>query len=210
MTGRRQSDMPAIAAASAALSAVTSLPVVAFTLEGATVLGAFELNEMEHARRRAVGAGSVTSTGLLHGLWQLPTDGQVELEAIPTVKRRRLREASNFVAVMGGSCRRLYAPAGVVRAVGVRSSSLHRALDRADRLPPILQRFVIVDPKPKSSVALMRAQVNGIGVLSTDASLPEAVVPAGPAEVGVPAVYRWWLAELAYEAWLYESAQPVS
>ena len=39
---------------------------------------------------------------------------------------------------------------------------------------------------------------------------PEILVPAIPAETGVPSVYRWWMAELAYERYLYENTQLVS
>ena len=51
----------------------------------------------------------------------------------------------------------------------------------------------------------------GVGIISVRSdSHPEVLVPASPAEVGVPSVYRWWVAELAYERYRYESTQPVS
>ena len=51
----------------------------------------------------------------------------------------------------------------------------------------------------------------GVGIVTLRCDgYPEVLVPASPAVTGVPSVYRWWVAELAYERYLYESAQPVS
>ena len=39
---------------------------------------------------------------------------------------------------------------------------------------------------------------------------PEVVVKPDASVTGRPAVYRWWIAELAYARWIQLNAQPVS
>jgi len=209
---RASATRPASSGGHDALASVTSLDVVSVALEGATVLAAFEVDEVEDQRRRALGAGAVTSTGLLHALWLLPSAIPVPIAAVPTVKRHRLSNAPSFVAVRDTEFERLYAPPGVVRAVGFAKGSAAQRLDRATRFTPIVQRFIVLPPPARPSRAsVMRAEIDGIGVLVEESPV-RIVVPAAQAEYGVPAVYRWWLAELAYERWLMKtpsrSAEP--
>lgn len=194
-----------------AMSCMTSLPVVDLTLDGPTMLAAFEPDASEHARRSDRGASAVTSTALLHGIWLLPSGVPVPIEEIPEHKRSRLANATSFVEVAGECFTRLYSPPGVVRAVAFSGRALSRSLQRAARFTPIVQRFVVSEgPMRLSADAVETARRCGVGLIEHASDSARVLLPPGPAELGVPAVYRWWIAELAYESWLYESAQPVS
>jgi hypothetical protein len=187
------------------------LPVVNLTIDGVQMLAALERDDVEHARRATLHVGAVTSTALLHGLWLLPSGVPVPLQDVPDQKRRRLQEARHFVDVTEAGFERLYSPPGVVRAVAFTGANARRSLERATRFTPIVQRFVVGHrPVGLAAEALRVAEEWGVGVLELDAGTPRALVLPRPAELGVPAVYRWWIAELAYSSWLYESAQPVS
>ncbi len=72
-------------------------------------------------------------------------------------------------------------------------------------------RLVLIEEnqEPVASFIECVAREWGVGIMSLRCgACPEVLVPASPAETGVPSVYRWWVAELAYERYLYESAQP--
>ena len=79
---------------------------------------------------------------------------------------------------------------------------LHDAVRQVAQHPPIYQR-VAVCTHHSSPDAIDVAQRFGIAAVQTSADgtlvLSE---PSGP-ELGVPAVYRWWVSELAYRSWLH-------
>ena len=177
------------------------------------MLGAFELDEVEHMRRNQQGVGAVTSCGLLHGLWLLPTGGTVEPVQLPEVKVQRLRTAPEMVTETATGFVRTYSPPGILRAVAFLGRSLQHRVMRAIRFAPIVERYVVVDYKRRS--VPLRAQYIarewGVGIIRTDElGNSDLCVPAEEAERGVPGVYRWWAAEQAYERYLYENAQLVS
>ena len=65
---------------------------VPLCVDGQYYVAGLQVDRYEHLRRRAVGVGAVTSTGVLHALWQLPY-------AVPTPKvsrRDRQRDAGGF------------------------------------------------------------------------------------------------------------------
>jgi hypothetical protein len=180
-------------------------------LDGRPLIAAFEVDPAEHTRRLTLGAGAVASRSVLHGLWLLPAGIPVQADEIPAVKRRRLRDSSHFAAETELGFERLYSPAGIVRAVAFAGSDPTRCVEQAIRFTPIVQRVVVTDPDmPASNEARRLALEFGVGII--EAGKRENVMVEQPADavVGVPAVYRWWIAELAYEAWLQLSAQPVS
>ncbi|MEO7572115.1 MAG: hypothetical protein ABIX10_06735 [Acidimicrobiales bacterium] len=198
-------------AAADAVRALTSLPVVDLTVDGVAMLAAFQPDDHEHRRRTALDVGAVTSTGLLHGLWLLPSGLPVPIDEVPDHKRRHLDAAPNLVDVTDAGYQRRYSPPGVVRAVAFGGSRIGRTLQRAARFTPIVQRFVYSEGPMRPSAARVSEAVDaGVGLLECVASNARLLLEPSPAEVGVPAVYRWWIAELAYENWIYESAQPVS
>lgn len=194
-----------------AMEMLTALPVVPVRLDGRVVIAAFAPDADEHERRSAAGAGAVTSCALLYGLWLLPAGVPVPAEAIPEVKRHRLRAAEHFAHEDGRSFERLYSPAGTVKAIGIAGPDTERSVEQAIRFTPIVQRVVVTDPAAQpSSAALDRAERWGVGVVTAREDGCDLLLRPAPAVIGVPAVYRWWLAELAYESWIQESAQPVS
>jgi hypothetical protein len=197
--------------AAEAMQHLTSLPVVDITIDGIHMLAAFEPDPNEHMRRSKVDVGAVTSTALLHGLWLLPSGVPVPVADIPGHKRKRLERAKHLVEVTKGCFERLYSPPGAVRAVGFRGTRTDRALRQAAGFTPIVQRLVIGDGPMRPSLDAMRtAEASGIGFVEHLGGITRVLLAPRAAELGVPAVYRWWIAELAYSSWLYESTQPVS
>lgn len=199
-----------------ALDALGKIPgeqIVRLTINGSTMHATFELCHDEHERRLQEGVGAITSTALLCGLWLLPSGIPVAPERLPDVKVDRLRRAPYAVTKTVAGFERTYAPPGILRSVIFSGRSLERSVDRALRFTPIVQRFAVTDqqavavPSPIECVA----REWGVGIIALHQEVPpQVLVPAMPAEVGIPSVYRWWVAELAYKRYLYENAQLVS
>lgn len=194
-----------------ALEDLTALPAVLVRLEGTEIAVAFDPDMGEHERRSAAGTGAVTSRSLLHALWLLPARVPVPAAAIPERKRQHLRTAGHFTQEDGGYLERVYSPAGTVRAIAIASPDIERSVEQAIRFTPIVQRVVVVDfaTRPSSGTLALAADW-GVGVVRAQEAGCDVLLHPAPAVVGIPAVYRWWLAELAYEGWLQQSAQPVS
>jgi hypothetical protein len=76
----------------------------------------------------------------------------------------------------------------------------------------IFERYVLLHhgTSAPTVAATCAAREWGIGIARVDEHGVEVLVPAEPGVVGVPAVYRWWVAELAYRQWLQLSAQAES
>lgn len=194
-----------------ALEELTGLPAVVIRLEGKEIVAAFDPDVGEHERRSTAGTGAVTSRALLHGLWLLPAGIPVPTAAIPERKRQHLRDACHLAQEDGDCLERLYSPAGAVRAIAIAGADIERSVGQAIRFTPIVQRVVVADfTSHPSSAMLDLADRWGAGVVTAGEDGCDVLRQPAPAVVGVPAVYRWWLAELAYEGWLQQSAQPVS
>lgn len=187
--------------------------IVSFRIDGAPMLGAFELDEAEHMRRDQQGVGAVTSCGLLHGLWMLPTGGPVNAAALPDIKVQRLRSAPEMAQETPQGFVRTYSPPGILRAAAFVGGSLLQRVCRAARFTPIVERYAVADYRRRTVPLRVEylAREWGVGIIETNQiGAYELKVPAAPAERGVPGVYRWWAAEQAYQCLLYESAQLVS
>jgi len=208
----RVSTATTICGAAHAVGDILRLPLVAIRIDGASMLVGFELDVVEHERRTRLGLGALTSTELLHGLWLLPSGVPVPLGALPPNKVERLRAASHSAVETGIGLERLYSPPGVVRSVAFVGRNADRLVQRSIRFTPIFQRIaVVVDgSKPLSPRVECTAREWAVGIVEVNSGTATCALPAGPAETGVPSVYRWWMAELAYESWLYENAQLVS
>ena len=193
-----------------ALGAAVDLKVLLVTIDGMRLAIAFEPDFAEHNRRHALGVGAVTATSVLHGLWLLPNGVPVPAAALPDHKRDRLSRFPALVTSIDDHFRRTYEPPGVVRALAGGGRSARRAVDRVARFSPIFYRYAVVKGDHSLPAVITYAAKKGVGVLQTDRGEGRLVSSAPGAVRGVPAVYRWWVAELAYEAWLYESTQPVS
>lgn len=196
-----------------ALEQFTGEHLVSLAINGSTMHAAFALCPDEHERRVREGVGAITSTALLCGLWLLPSGVPVAPEALPDVKAQRLHDAPYAVNKTAAGFERTYSPPGILRSVIFSGRSLERSVDRALRFTPIIQRFALLD-QPCAAVPSpveCTAREWGVGIIALHQEAPaEVLVPAMPAEVGVPSVYRWWVAELAYKRYLYEKTQLVN
>ena len=181
-------------------------PVVRFSIDGLPMTGAFELYRDEHERRQGAGVGAITCRALLHGLWLLPPGGSTPLSMLPDVKVQRLQAAPHVAIETNGGFVRSYEPPGVLRSLAFYGKDLKRSVERAARFTPIVQRFVLVEEQQIVHPSVdWFAREWGVGIIRLrQGSSPRVLVPASPAEVGIPSVYRWWVAELAYERFLQE------
>jgi len=134
-------------------------------------------------------------------LWLLPSGVPVLARELPDVKVSRLRKAGEHARETPRGFERLYSPAGAVRWLGFLTSNPERGILRASRHSPIFERTVVVEgPCSVTERELCLARDRGIGLTMVDGGVSTMVVPAAPRELGVPAVYRWWIAEVAYQA----------
>ncbi len=182
--------------------------VVSANVEGRPVLMAFEPDPYEHPRRRDESLTSMPSRRLLHALWSLPCQipwpayGLDELD-VDTLES----EGSGFVVVDHDALVRIYQPPGRVHAVAMRTRRLTDAVTRVGQFPPIFSRYAIATRSCASDHEAVAAAIAlGIGaVVAHPDGLQVRSEPAIP-QRGVPGVYRWWLAELAYQQWRQASA----
>ncbi len=186
---------------------------VRLRLDGRSVVAVIEIDPAEHLRRLELGVGAVTSTGLLHALWLLPSMIPVQPTALPEIKVARLRQADGVCAETGAGLERTYSPIGRVLALGASGANAQRVLDHVAMLPPIFRRAALVRPLPPTARGRLaqRALSARVGLaIYEEGIVDEVVVPAPEPIRGIPGVYRWWIAELVYGAWLQERIQPVS
>lgn len=187
--------------------------VVSLCLDGARMLVALELDPDEHRRRVDARVGAITSTALLHGIWILPAGGAVRVAALPDHKVQSLHAQPYVARQCGSSLERTYSPPGVVRAVGFAGRCVESAVLRAARFTPIFQRFVLLDDDGLEIPLRVEWEARewGVGIVALGRGhRTKQVVPAAEAVVGIPSVYRWWVAELAYRRFLQDSTHPVS
>jgi hypothetical protein len=192
-----------------ALSSVLGLPAVRLPALGATTYVTFDLNVAEHQRRCRLGVDAVTSTALLHGLWLLPRGVAVDAEQLPDQKLDRLRRHPALVREHDGALLRLYEPIGTVPTIACTSENARRAVQSAARHSPIHERLAVVRSSPSLEQELLAVEL-GVGIVVALDGVTRLAVPAKSPECGEPAVYRWWVAEVAYSRWCYKSAQLVS
>lgn len=168
------------------------------------------LDEVEHRRRRIRDIGAVTDAGVLHDLWELPANMAVPAYVL-SAQAEELLISNDLVERRGENVVRTYSAPGVVRVVaftGAPAVTVRRAI----RFTPIVRRYALVSAtSPLPSGVLDEAMEWGVGLVRIDGvDSYEMIVRAAPEWRGVPSVYRWWLAELAYRSWLYDNTQPTS
>jgi hypothetical protein len=173
------------------------------SVEGRSVLVAFEPDPHEHRRRDDQEVGAISSRRLLHALWSLPDQLRWPASGLdPYDTETLLSQGAGFVQTDGGNFVRLYQPPGQVRAVGLRSRRLDDAVQRVGLFPPIFFRYAIAARRCRSDdEAVITASAKGIGTAIAGSSGLTVLSEPDPPRTGVPGVYRWWLAEVAYEAW---------
>jgi hypothetical protein len=171
-------------------------------VEGRRLVVVFTPDAAEHQRRADCDAGAVKSRRLLHALWALPADLRWPASAVTSDDVATLEhEGPGFVTVADGHVERHYRPAGRVDAIVTCRRHLSDAVAAAASFPPVFRRYAMAERTPKQTADMYAdAEQCGVGILLADGT--HGPVPAAEPIVGVPAVYRWWLAEVAYDAWL--------
>lgn len=182
--------------------------VVPAVLDSRTVLMAFELDATEHARRLDRSVGPLRSRGLLHALWTLPEGLAWPMSGLDRLDALTLeREGDGFVVMERDAVVRVYRPAGRVLAVALAGRRLVDAVAVASQFPPIFRRYAIAAKVARTDPdAIAAARTVGIGAAIADPDGLRVLGKAEPAHVGVPGVYRWWVAEVAYRSWLQTNA----
>jgi len=181
---------------------------VPLCIDGRRYVVGLELNFQEHVRRQRAGLGAVTSTGLLHALWEFPYGISFPARSFEDMDRATLMGATpGWVERRGDDFLRLYQPVGAVRSITVSDTSLARAVTKAASHSPTVRRTAVwrtstTSESPKTLATLMRAKVLGIGVLIHNEKCKVELVAPADATRGRPVVYRWWQAELAYRNWV--------
>jgi hypothetical protein len=206
---RRQADSAAVQVEAARhFSEGAGGEVVAITLEGRSILVALDVDQAEHSRRARFDVRAVRCRRLLHALWELPANVTWPRSGLDPSDLAAFSDAEpGLVASDGEGLRRLYQPAGMVRAVAVRNANLIDAVNQVASFPGIFGRYAFASRRsPADEQAAAVASTLGVGAAVTGSSglvvLSEALTPG----IGVPGIYRWWLAETAYDAWLHERA----
>ena len=173
-------------------------------LNGVEYLAHLRLDLNECRRRSSLGLGAVTSTGVLHALWPtsirpipraaLDTMNLNTLDALPDTLVSH-DENENIV--------RRYNPIGEIVALCSLDKSISQAIKKAVRIPPIFERLCIwtrqgstASPNVQSLTMARRART---GIISLCDTRVEELVRPHDRVPGIPAVYRWWIAELAYD-----------
>jgi hypothetical protein len=182
--------------------------LVPLSVDGCSFSAGIAFDEAELARRACAGIGAVTSRGLLHALWSVPCEIPIPWSSLSPLDRFTLEsEGKGWVDLKPRHVVRRYQPPGVVRTVSVSDGSLSRAISRVGARPPIFERIALwkrtsaTIPRTRGAT-LDRARLLGIGVAVWDPSGVSELLAPQPAMIGVPSVYRWWQAELAYQSWL--------
>jgi len=193
-----------VAAATAALEAFGGLrgcrcSVVELHIDGNRFAVEFDLDRGEHRRRQALGIGPATNTGLLHALWELPAGISVPAGCLSEKDLATLGELGEGYVECTDDVSRTFSPAGTITAVVVVADGMDEAITRVSRLPPIFRRLAVAFRHPCRDQST--ASKSGIGSAVFASGGIKALVAPGPAVRGVPAVYRWWLGEIAYRNW---------
>jgi hypothetical protein len=182
--------------------------VVPVSVDGRLLIMALQLDQIEHERRLNESLGAVQSRGLLSALWALPEQVAWPLSGLDSLDVDTLtQEGDGFVTFEGGSVTRIYRPAGQVRATAVVAKRLVDAVATASQLPPIFRRYALSLSCARSdSDATAMAHAVGVGSAFTSSDGLSILTSAQDPCVGVPGIYRWWLAEVAYRQWLQTNA----
>ncbi len=181
-------------------------------VDGSKYSALIELDSAEHHRRSDLGLGALTSTGLLHALWELPLGIPWPSDMLQPRDLESLGEARvGWVKLEADRVERYYRPPGRVIVVAAADRSLSRAIRRVIAHPPTSQRIGLwtsgtTRPHPNAAGSLDLAREHGIGVIAANEGSEHVIVAPKAAVVGRPSIYRWWQAELAYRNWLMQTS----
>lgn len=190
-------------AAASYLAELLGFPVVRVFLEGRSVLLGFDPDPYEHPRRVQRGLGAVRSRRLLQALWSLPHEMPWATTGLDPVDLRTLGEAGGgHVEFTDSVIRRTYQPPGLVRSVGLWRKELANAVCGVGQFPAIFSRHALATREgARCEEALATAAALGIGAAVSARDGLKVHTNAHPPQQGVPGVYRWWIAEMAYHEW---------
>lgn len=207
MTTRVDSTMLALEGDSAAgLAAAGDFELAEVAIDGVSWFAGFEIDLVEHHRRVSVGLGAVVDRRVLHAMWELPEGVSIPESNLSAADRSTLRDCDpGVVERSGGRVARLFHPAGSVKLAVAGSRRAADGLRRTAVIPPIFERLVVSAIKPSCRDAELATR-RGIGLVWSSPDGPVVFVPPRAAHVGVPAVYRWWVGEIAYGRWLSTTA----
>ena len=194
---------------SLALGHVDPHDVVEFQVDGSKLLAHVAVDVDEHHRRLGAGCAAITSTRSLHALWELPDGIPVSESALSDTNANTIKTFPyGLVRRSGRTFLREYQPVVTVLAVAVVAVAVDIAIRRVRTQPTIFRRVAICDVVKDARIvdsaeAVKSARLNGIGVVTTSTSgrCSEVLVEPAAGVLGVPAVYRWWVGELAYHEW---------
>ena len=208
MTPRRADSAAVQVAAVRHMSERAGEYIVTVAVEGRSIMVALDVDQVEHARRAELEVGAVCSRRLLHALWELPANVTWPICGLDPADLVAYSEATQgLVEINGEGLVRRYQPAGTVRAIGVRRARLIDAVRQVASFPGIFGRYAFASRRSSTDdQAAAAASTLGVGAAIARSSGLVVIADASPPEVGLPGVYRWWLAETAYDAWLQESA----
>lgn len=175
-------------------------------LDGVRYLLRLRIDPVEADRRRSYRLGGVVDTGVLHALWSLhrsPMDREhLDPRDIATLGNCDPGLVAHSRKQVGS----LYSPIGAVDLIAARRSGPSLAVQRALALPPIFRRVAIWQRDNALSIRKPelqdRARRDGVGLVESDEESASLLSYPRPAIKGVPGVYRWLVAELAYKSWL--------
>lgn len=186
----------------------TGAHVVSARVEDRELLLAFQLDRQVHLERASAGVGAVRSRRLLHALWSLPCDISWSESELDSSNRNTLVKEGNGLVVRGNeTVRRVYRPPGQIRAVAITRKSLADSVWAVAQFPTIFLRYAIAASCSKADAdAIEAARAAGIGTIFTSRTGPLVYTSPQRAAIGAPGVYRWWLAEIGYDAWLQANA----
>jgi hypothetical protein len=185
---------------------------VPLSVDGCFYIAGLRLDPAEHLRRREMRLGAVTSTGLLHALWELPLGVPFPRRSLAPMDWETLSdEGRGWAQERHEEIVRVYRPAGVIGCIAVPDRSLAKAVQRVATHPATVRRTAVwmtstKDVSAKTTALLSRARILGVGVLAVDDNRVCELVRPAESIGGRPAVFRWWQAELAYRNWLKSTA----
>jgi hypothetical protein len=89
-----------------------------------------------------------------------------------------------------------------VRAVAGVAKSFRGALAKLAGIPPIYGRVAVCTGGDEPTAALReRAAQSGVGLVTVADGLSHSWCATIDPVIGVPAIYRWWVAEIVYDSW---------
>ncbi len=181
---------------------IHSSEVVQICVDGHRVFGLFEVDLVEGERRKECGLGSVTETELLHALFSLPYGLPTDIAGMTPQQLFLLNKSGKgLVNRNSKDVTRIYQPAGRLVALVSVARTIVSGLRCLSMYPPIYSRGIFCASQRGSggsTADLDVASQRGIGVVLQTSDGPTSVLEWAKPVLGVPAVYRWWLSELAY------------